>query len=254
MIRAVLFDLDGTLVQSERLKANSYAQAVQQVLGPAEPDLRAIDAYKEIVGSAREVASRHIMERLDIEDSLRPLMSSHNATEHAQVLTDLRMQLYNDLVADPEVLRSHQWPHNISLLRMSREQGCATGLATMSTRSEALRVLETLEIASLFDVVLGREDVQNAKPDPEIYLKAAALLNTPPGECMVIEDSPAGVQAGLSAGMNVIAVATPFTECGLMGAPGIDPRWIVHDPETLMLTVRKRIEEHQRSEHPTEET
>ena len=254
MIRAVLFDLDGTLVQSERLKADSYAQAVQQVLGLPDPDLRAVDAYKEIVGSAREVASLHIMDRLGIEESLRPLMPSHNATEPAQVLTDLRVRIYNDLVSDPEVLRSHQWPHNVGLLRTSREQGCATGIATMSTRSEALRVLEALEITSYFDVVLGREDVQNPKPDPEIYLEAASRLNTPPSECMVIEDSPAGVQAGLNAGMNVIAVATPFTECGLKGAPGIDPQWVVHNPEDLMPTVQRRIEEHQRVAHPSKET
>lgn len=253
MIRAVLFDLDGTLVQSERLKANSYAQAVQQVLKLPEPDLRAVDAYKEIVGSAREVASRHIMDRLGLEDGLRPLMTAHNATEPAQVLTALRVRLYDGLVADPAVLRSHQWPHNVGLLRTSREQGCATALATMSTRAEALRVLEALEITSYFDAVLGREDVQNPKPDPEIYLQAAMRLDTPPTECMVIEDSPAGVQAALSAGMNVIAVATPFTECGLKGAPGIDPRWIVHNPEDLIPTVQKRIEEHQRIEHPTEE-
>ena len=72
MIRAVVFDLDGTLVQSEKLKAHSYAVAVQGLLGLEEPDQRAIEAYREIVGSARDVASRHIVDSLGLEPNLRP--------------------------------------------------------------------------------------------------------------------------------------------------------------------------------------
>ena len=58
MIKAIVFDLDGTLVQSEKLKAQSYAIAVQRLRGLA------VEAYREIVGASREVASRHIVERL----------------------------------------------------------------------------------------------------------------------------------------------------------------------------------------------
>ncbi len=62
MIKAMLFDLDGTLVQSEKLKALAYATAVQHLRGLPEPDPDAVEAYREVVGSAREVASRHIVE------------------------------------------------------------------------------------------------------------------------------------------------------------------------------------------------
>ncbi len=79
MIRAIMFDLDGTLVQSEKLKAQSYAIATQRILGLPEPDPRAIEAYREIVGSARDVASRHIMDRLGLDADLRPLMTEHGA-------------------------------------------------------------------------------------------------------------------------------------------------------------------------------
>ena len=61
MISAIIFDLDGTLVQSEKLKALSYAMAVQRLRGLSEPDQRAVEAYREIVGSARDIASRHIV-------------------------------------------------------------------------------------------------------------------------------------------------------------------------------------------------
>ena len=175
------------------------------------------------MGSSREVASRHIMERLGLKANLKPLMAAHDASEPAAVLTALHLQLYGAMVSDPQVLRDNQWPHNVALFRTVREDACFTAVATMSTRQEAKHVLETLEVMDILDVLLGREDVQNPQPHPEIYLLAPALLNIPPGECLVVEDSPVGVQTGLAAGMNVVAVATSFTECGLRGAPGIDP-------------------------------
>lgn len=67
MIRAFMFDLDGTLVQTEKLKALSYAVAVQRLLGLSQPDHRAVEAYREIVGASRDIASRHIMEKLELE-------------------------------------------------------------------------------------------------------------------------------------------------------------------------------------------
>ena len=88
MIRAIMFDLDGTLVQSEKLKALSYAMAVQRIRELPEPDPRAIEAYREIVGASRDVASRHIMDSLGLEPDLGPLMAQHGASEPWEVLTD----------------------------------------------------------------------------------------------------------------------------------------------------------------------
>jgi beta-phosphoglucomutase len=71
MIRAIMFDLDGTLVQSEKLKAQSYAIAAQRLLGSAEPDARAVETYREIVGAERHIASKLVMEQLDLESYLK---------------------------------------------------------------------------------------------------------------------------------------------------------------------------------------
>ena len=62
MINAIIFDLDGTLVQSGKIKEQSYAIAVQPMRGLAEPEPRAIEAYREIVGSAREATTGHVIE------------------------------------------------------------------------------------------------------------------------------------------------------------------------------------------------
>ena len=249
MIKAIVFDLDGTLVQSEKLKAQSYAIAVQRLHGLAEPDARAVEAYREIVGASREVASRYIVERLDLEDDLRPLMPEHDAGEPWQVLTNMRKSIYDAMVADPQVIRDNQWPHTVGLLRVARETYCRTGLATMSYRPEVLHVLRALDLEKELDVVLTREDVERAKPDPEIYLLAARKLDVPPGECMAVEDSPAGVSAAVGAGMNVIAVATPFTIAGIHSSEVLEHAWVVHKPEELPGVLTRRIEEHNRVAH-----
>ena len=249
MISAIMFDLDGTLVQTEKLKALSYAIAAQRLRELPEPDNRAIEAYREIVGAARDVASRHIMDSLELEPELGPLTSDYGVSEPWEVLTAMRTEIYDDMVADPQVLRDNQWPHTIELLRVARETFCRTALATMSYRKEALHVLESLNLEQYLDEVLTREDVEQPKPDPEIYLLAASRLNVQPQDCLVLEDSPNGVRAGVAAGMNVIAVATPFTIAGLHTSQVLEHAWVVHDAERLVEVVRERMAEHNRSAH-----
>lgn len=249
MIRAILFDLDGTLVQSEKLKAQAYATAVQRLRNLAEPDARAVEAYREIVGASRDVASRHIVTRLDLESDLIPLVQEYGVDEPWEVLTAMRKQIYDSVVADPQVVRANQWPHTVGLLRVARETYCKSGLATMSYRKEVAHVLKSLDLEESLDVVLTREDVQQAKPDPEIYLLAAERLDVPPEECLVLEDSPNGVRAGVAAGMNVIAVATPFTMAGLHAEQIVDHAWVVHYQDQLLDVVESRIAEHNRNVH-----
>ena len=249
MIRALVFDLDGTLVQTEKMKALSYSMAVQRLRGLTEPDPAAVEAYRAIVGASSDVASQFIVERLGLEQELRSVMEEYEATEPWQALITMRTGIYTAMVADPQVLRDNQWPHSIGLLRTAKESSRLTGLATMSSRQEALHVLRALDLERSLDVVLTREDVQRPKPDPEIYLLAARKLGVEPRECLVLEDSPAGVRAAVAAGANVVALATPFTSAGLHEAQLLDHAWVVHDPEALLEVVRRRIDQQNRSAH-----
>ena len=244
MIRAMMFDLDGTLVQTEKLKAFSYAIAAQRLRGLSEPDPNAIEAYRHVVGASRDEASQFVVEQLALEPELRPLLKEYGMSEPSQVLAAMRTAIYNEMVADPKVLRDNQWPHTVSLLRMAKESHCQTALATMSYRKDAMHVLRALDLEQSLDVILTREDVRNSKPDPEIYLLAAQKLNVSPTECLVLEDSPNGVRAAVAADMNVIAIATPFTMAGLHESKVLEHAWIVDDPDTLPDVVRRRIEQH----------
>ncbi len=249
MIRAILFDLDGTLVQSERLKAQAYAMAVQNLLGLPEPDARAIEAYRQVVGSSREVASKHIVDTLGLETQLQPLTGQYNVSAPWDVLTGMRKSIYDDMMADPQVVRDNQWPHTVGLLRIAGEAHCRTAVATMSRRQEALHVLRALDIERSVDLLLAREDVKSPKPDPEIYLLAAQTLDVEPADCLVLEDSPAGVRAGVAAGMNVIAIANPLTAVSLHSNDVLEHSWVVHDPAKLVEVVTDRIFEHNRAVH-----
>ena len=112
----------------------------------------------------------------------------------------------------------------------------------MSSCKQAQRVLEILDLQGEFDFVATRDDVNQGKPDPEIYNLVAAELEIPAEQCLVIEDSPAGVQAALAAGMWCIAVTTPFTKAAIHKQDLLDERWVVNDPNRLLTVVQEMLD------------
>ena len=244
MIRAVIFDLDGTLVETERLKARSYARAVAELRPGAFTEQDVVEAFRDVVGRSRDEVAAALMARFALHEAAGARMAEFGVGAPWQVLTRLRLRYYEAMLADSEVLRTSQWPHNVAVLRAAREMGCKTGLASMSEGDQVRRVLKALALESAFDVIAARDDVEHGKPDPEIYLLVARRLNVPPRECLVIEDSPVGVQAAVSAGMDVIVVTTPFTRRQFQERDLLDRRWVVDDPDTLPGVVRERIAAH----------
>jgi beta-phosphoglucomutase len=242
MIEAMIFDLDGTLVQTERLKAISYAQAAAELCPHAINEAQVLEAFKEVVGQSRREVALALMERFELERRARDRMDEFGVSAPWQVFVQLRLRIYEAMLADPDIILSNQWPHNIALLHQARVWGCQVGLATMSYCPQVTRILQILGLASAFDFVASRDDVNHGKPNPEIYQLTALELETLPQRCLVIEDSPAGVQAALAAGMHVVAVSTPFTREGLRQVNGLPPKWIVEDPDRLMMVVHEAFQ------------
>ena len=81
----------------------------------------------------------------------------------------VRLEFYNDMLADPQTLKNNQWEHNVGLLEIAREIGCKVALATMSHCAQVQKILKLLDWNKRFDYVATRDDVENGKPDPEIY-------------------------------------------------------------------------------------
>ena len=242
MIKAVIFDLDGTLVQTEKLKAISYARAAVKLCPNDVTEEEVVDAYREVVGRSRHEVSKFLMEYFSLEEPAGLRMEEFKVNTPWQAFAQLRLQIYEEIVADPKVLLSHQWPHNMALLHQIDQSDCLVGLATMSHCAQAHRVLDVLGLSDVFDFVATRDDVDKPKPDPEIYLLVARELRVRPQECLVVEDSLPGVQAALAAGMAVIAVTTPFTRLAFQQQALLDPRWIVDEPDRLPIVLRECLE------------
>ena len=233
MIKAVIFDLDGTLVQTEKLKAISYAQAAVKLCPDGVKEEEVIDAFREVVGRSRQEVSQYLMERFLLEGQAASRMAEFGVSAPWEAFAQVRLKIYEEIVANPDVLLSHQWPHNMALLQQVRNSQLRVALATMSHCEQARRVLEVLGLHDAFDFVATRDDVERPKPDPEIYLLIARKLEIRRGDCLVIEDSPAGVQAAQAAGMAVIAVTTPFTHMAFRERDLLDRRWVVDEPDRL---------------------
>jgi HAD superfamily hydrolase (TIGR01509 family) len=97
-------------------------------------------------------------------------------------------------------------PGALAAIERVRGLGLPLALVTGSSREEAAQSLDALGLAGVFDAVVASEDVPRSKPAPDGYLAAAAALGVEPTECLVVEDSRAGIAAGLAAGAVVVAI------------------------------------------------
>jgi beta-phosphoglucomutase len=237
VIRAFVFDLDGTLVETEKLKALSYARAATEL----RPDLDGQEveaAFADFVGLSRQEVAVGLMRRFGLEDAARARMREFLVEKPWQAYVRVRLRIYEELLSDPQRVLSVRYPHNLALLSDVRRKDYLTALATQSHRKEALRVLGMLGIVGEFDVIATREDVEHGKPDPEMHLLVARELGVEPEECLAIEDSLAGIKAALAAGAQAIAVTTDLTRQKFRGSDVLDLSHVVDDPRDLPALVR----------------
>ena len=180
---AVLFDLDGTLVDSERLWLDT------------------IRSRLEGYGLGVPAALLAEFEGLATADAARTLIDLGGLTapedEVAAALEDLTMDAFAGRL---------EWiPGAEEALDDLRRSGTPLALVTSSTRRWVAAVTESVSLGA-FDVVVTADDVQSTKPHPEPYLRASDLLGVDPGDCLVFEDSAVGARAADTAGCRVVRV------------------------------------------------
>ena len=236
----MIFDLDGTLIQTERLKAISYAQAVAELCPAPIAEMDIIEAYKQVVGESRAEVARYLVDKFRLEFKSKRTMVEFSGLEDWQILIQVRLEKYASMLAEPEILLSHRWPFNLAVLEAARAGDCKTGLATMSSAAQTNRVLKALGMEDEFDFIGTRDDIENGKPDPEIYDLVICELEVQPSQALVLEDSPAGISAAQAAGAHVIAVTTPFTR-DRVHKMGLDPRWVVDEAQEVGNVVRELL-------------
>jgi HAD superfamily hydrolase (TIGR01509 family) len=190
MIRAMVFDFDGLILETEEPVYRSWLE-VYQAHGEELP----FDRWVEIVGSTTATfhPQHHLEERLG-----RPL---------AREVLERRIERRSELVLGQAIL-----PGIVQHLDEAKSMGLKLGVASSSTRDWVGGHLDRLGILGRFDCVRCRDDVTSAKPAPDLYLAVLDCLGVSPSEAVAIEDSPNGVIAAKRAGMLCVAIPNTITE------------------------------------------
>ena len=235
---AAIFDLDGTLVQTEVLKARSYALAAVELSPETLRAQEIIVAYDDMVGHAREEVAAALLARFGLEEPARRRMAALGASSPLDAYMGLRLAIYEAMIADERLIREQEYHWSTSLLRELKRDGYQVGVATMSHRKHAVLVLERLGLTNDVDVLVTREDVREAKPSPEIYLLIASKLGARPGDCFALEDSVPGVRAANAAGMRCVAITNDMTRDAVHAARVLNAEHVVDDPVRLGPVVR----------------
>jgi HAD superfamily hydrolase (TIGR01509 family) len=188
MINAVIFDLDGVLIDSEPL----HAMADNQLLidsGIIAPD----NYFDRFVGLSNWDMWTEIKREYPIELSIEELM---------ELQMPMKLKLLKEMDFKP--VRGVT-----ELLKELRKLEVPMAIASSSPRLFIEKVIQKLGISEYFTIWISGEEVEHGKPEPDIFLKAAGLLNVNPQGCIVIEDSSSGTVAAKRAGMKCIGYRNP---------------------------------------------
>ncbi len=184
-IEAVIFDCDGTLVDSEPLARRAW----ERTLAPYGYTISEAE-YPGLVGLPYARVHGFFAERIPGLPAAGAFWEDYAGTLFS--LIDTELQPFADALATVEELR---------------EGGIAVAVASSSPRARLDRTLRRAGLAEAFAVSVAGDEIEHGKPAPDMFLAAAAGLRVAPRRCAVIEDSPPGVAAGLAAGMRTVAIA-----------------------------------------------
>ena len=185
VVRAVLWDMDGTLVDSEDLHRRAWRDTMADE-GISIPH----DQFLSSFGQRN--------------DSIIPLwLGAGAAPERVQKIERAKEDRFRRIVRDAGVL---PLPGAVAWVKRLSESGWLQAVASSAPRANVDAVLGEMGIASDFQAIVSAEDVRQGKPDPEVFLLAASRLGTPPNRCVVVEDAAAGLEGARRAGMFRIGV------------------------------------------------
>lgn len=190
-MQAVIFDMDGLMINSEPLQLRAINRALEEVgLCLTEAD------WMDCVG------------RKSFE-VIRELHAEHGFKQTPESVEQAKVAGYRQLVREPGALQLMPGLHEA--VAASRSAGLKIAIASSSVRRDIAIIVEITGLEGVFDVITAGDEVTVGKPDPAIFLEAARRLGVAPQTCLVLEDSPHGITAARAAGMFSVAVPNRFT-------------------------------------------
>jgi beta-phosphoglucomutase len=185
--RAVLFDMDGVVIDNL----------------PYHVDAWLLYCERHGILLTREIFYKDL-NGLNSKDTFEWLLKRQISQEEINVFEEEKEAIYRGFYK-PFLVPA---PGLFEFLSSLKSQGIKTALATSAGIGNIDFILDGLGIRAEFDAIIGGAEVKNGKPNPEIYLRAADLVDARTEDCWVIEDSLQGISAGLSAGMKVVGMTT----------------------------------------------
>lgn len=186
MIKAVIFDMDGVLIEAKDWHYDALNRALR-LFGFEISRYAHLSVYDGLPTSKK-------LEMLSIESDLpRALHSFINEMKQKYTMEIVHTQCKPTFI------------HELALSTL-KANGYKLAVASNSIRSTVVTMMEKANLASYLDLMLSNEDVRKAKPDPEIYLSAISTLGLQPKECLIVEDNDNGVKAALASGGHLLRV------------------------------------------------
>ena len=184
MIKTVIFDMDGVIVDTEPVHHHAYNQHFEQLN---------IEVNAEMYASFTGNSTKNIFERLKIK---------FNLDQDVATLVETKRNLFNDAFDNKEDLYLLDGVED--LIKDLYDNGMQLVLASSSATVTINRVFNRFRLHKYFTHIVSGEDFPKSKPHPAIFLRAAELANTPVENCIVIEDSTNGIMAAKAAGIYCI--------------------------------------------------
>ena len=214
---AILFDMDGVIVDSEPLHERAFREVFQEL---GYGDHHGIEFHQYLGRSDRALWDDFIIKHQP-KQSLE-FLSTLKQDRFLKIIDDLK-PIFSDL---PELVQ-----------RLARHY--KLGLASGSLHPVIDAVLAMRNLRQFFPVRVSVQDVERSKPAPDVFLRAAELIGVSPSDCCVIEDSAAGVQAGKSAGMTVIAITNTLPREALSHADHVVSNY--EEIDRLLLPITRTL-------------
>ena len=217
VLAAVVFDMDGLLVDTEPLSYRAWVAHLARDFGATLSE----DDHAAMVGTDELGSWTIARDRLGLAVDLPGGLATLRAA---------RAALYRAVLADGVT----PMPGAIELARACRDAGLRVGLASSSAMAQITTILAGLGLTGLFDALTSGEEVPASKPDPAIYALACARLGAAPAACVALEDSRPGVLAARAGGLRCLAVPNAYTAAhDLSAASAVVPSLVGVTPADL---------------------